>query len=93
MRKKRRKTRHFRNRAFLQLLGAHCRRLRNGTGISVNRMARESSRLSASVIMRLEKGTGPVTVLTLLRYADGLGVPVKRLFDFPFDWHEYDEGT
>ena len=67
--------------------------MRTRKGLSVNRMAREGDRLSPSVIIRLESGTGAVTVMALLRYAEVLGVPPKKLLDFPFtdDWGSGDD--
>ncbi len=50
----------------------------------MNRLASEAE-MSPSVVMRLEKGTAPVNVATLLRYARVLGVTVKALFDFAWD--------
>lgn len=52
------------------------------SGHSVNKMAREGDRLSPSVILRLESGSGAVTVSALFRYAEVLELPLKRLFDF-----------
>jgi hypothetical protein len=49
----------------------------------VNRLAREADRLSPDAIIRLESG-GVVTTVTLYRFAEVLGLPVKKLFEFPF---------
>lgn len=49
----------------------------------MNRLAREADRLSPDAIMRLESG-GVVTTVTLYRFAEVLGLSVKKLFDFPF---------
>jgi transcriptional regulator with XRE-family HTH domain len=59
-------------------------------GYSVNRLASEADRLSPDAIMRLESG-GVVTTVTLYRYADVLGVTVKKLFDFSFVDEETNE--
>lgn len=68
--------------------GEHCRKLRTKAGYSVNRMTKEGEQLSPDVINRLENGTGAITVLSLARYADILGVHPKKLLDFPFDLNE-----
>ena len=75
-------TRHFKDSAFLKTLGRHCRRLRTQRGYSIDRLAKESDRLSTSVIHRLENGSGPVTVSALHRYASTLGLPPSLLLDF-----------
>lgn len=85
MAKKRPKqVRHFRNDRYLIALGKHCRNLRKRAGLSVNKMARESERLSPSVILRLEAGVGSITISSLIRYAAVLNVHPKRLLDFEF---------
>lgn len=71
--------------AFLRALGAHCRRLREQKGFSIDRLAKESEQLSSSVIHRLETGSGSVTVTALFRFAQSLGISPKVLFDFSFD--------
>lgn len=82
---KSKKQRHFKNEQYLAALGEHCRKLRVKRGYSVNRLAADSEGLSPSVILRLEKGTGAVTVSALLRYADTLEIHPKKLLDFDFD--------
>ncbi|OFZ53347.1 MAG: hypothetical protein A2428_10305 [Bdellovibrionales bacterium RIFOXYC1_FULL_54_43] len=84
MLKKSSRSRHFRNASFLKALGQHCRRLRNQKGYSIDRLAKESDQLSSSVIHRLENGSGAVTVSALFRYAQGLGIPPRALFEFEF---------
>lgn len=79
------KNARFKDEEFLRLLGEHCRRLRTKKGVSVNRMAREAEKLSPSVIIRLESGSGAVTVSALLRFAEVLEVHPKKLLDFDFD--------
>lgn len=84
MAKKKTRTPHYKHIAFHKALGAHCRRLREKKGLSVNRLAGEAERLSPDAVIRLENGTSAVTTATLYRYAEVLGVSVKALFDFPF---------
>jgi len=74
----------YKNFEFLKALGAHCQKLRTSKGFSIDRMAREGELLSPSVIHRLETGAGAVTVSVLLRYAEVLEIPLKRLMDFPY---------
>ncbi len=50
----------------------------------MDRLAKESEQLSTSVVHRLETGSGAVTVTALYRYAEGLNLHPKTLFDFPF---------
>ena len=78
----------YKNDAYLQKLGEHCRAIRMKKGYSVNRLAREGERLSPSVIMRLESGEGAITVSSLIRYAQVLEVHPKKLLDFNFDLDE-----
>lgn len=78
---KKRGTKHFKNEGFLKSLGLHCKRLRSQKGFSIDRLAKESEQLSSSVIHRLENGSGAVTVLALLRYSEGLGIPLRDLVD------------
>jgi len=85
MAKKRPKqTRHFKNEKYLLALGKHCRSLRKKAGLSVNKMARQSERLSPSVILRLEAGAGSITISSLIRYAAVLNVHPSRLLNFEF---------
>jgi SOS-response transcriptional repressor LexA len=74
----------YRNDPLLKVLGQHCARFRKRNGYSMDRMAKESE-MSASVIFRLEKGEGAITVASLFRYAQTLGMHPKELFDFPMD--------
>ena len=73
----------FRDDTFLKALGDYCRKLRNKKGLSIDRLSKEAEQLSTSAIQRLETGDSPVTVLTLVRVAQGLGVHPRDLFDFP----------
>lgn len=82
LKKKTSRTKHFKNASLLKALGHHCQKLRAQRGLSIDRLAKESDRLSASVVHRLESGSGAVTVSALFRYAEVLGVPPKDLLDF-----------
>lgn len=88
MQKRSRKNIQYTNHDFLVALGAHCRAIRIKKGYSVNRLAKEAEKLSPSVVMRLESGSGAVTINSLIRYAQVLEIPLKRLFDFSFDLDE-----
>lgn len=83
--KKQKKTIRYNNLPYLVRLGAHCKKLRERKGYSIDRMAKESEQLSPSVIHRLETASAPVTVYSLIRYAEILELPVKSLFDFHFE--------
>ena len=74
--------RRYRNAAFLKALGKHCRKVRVQQGYSMERLHLEANKLSMSTISRLETGRADVQVSVLLRYADVIGVPVKKLLDF-----------
>ncbi len=88
MQKRNRKNVHYFNKNYLVALGEHCRSIRIKKGYSINRVARESEKLSPSVILRLESGLGAVTISSLIRYAQVLEIPPKKLFDFSFDLDE-----
>lgn len=45
-------------------------------------MYREGDQLSPAAIQRLENGTGDVQVTVLYRYAEVLGIPIKKLLEF-----------
>ncbi len=78
--KKLKKTR-YRDTPFLKQIGQHCQALRKKKGYSIDRLAKESDRLSTSVIHRLETGESPVNLLGIFRYAQALGVHPKTLLD------------
>ncbi|MEW6055340.1 MAG: LexA family transcriptional regulator [Bdellovibrionota bacterium] len=82
---------HHRNPAFLALLGEHCKKLRVQKGLSIDRVAKESDSLSTSVIHRLESGSRPVSVNSLVRYAEVLEIHPKKLLDFPFEFESMAE--
>jgi len=86
---KRESNKHFKNEDFLQALGEHCRKQRYKKGYTVDRLHRESSKkLSLSVIHRLERGRGAITILSLLRYAQTLQLEPKDLLDFQYQASE-----
>jgi SOS-response transcriptional repressor LexA len=66
---------------FLKSLGRRCEQLRIKKGYSMDRVAKEGDGLSSSIVHRLEKGSGPVTVLSLYRYAQVLGLRPQVLLD------------
>ena len=72
---------HYRDDAFLQKLGEHCKRLRIQKGYSIDRMSREGDQLSPSVIHRLETGAGNSSIATLCRYAEILRLPLTQLIN------------
>jgi SOS-response transcriptional repressor LexA len=74
--------------AFLKAFGQHCRKLRERSGYSVDRLSRESENLSSSVIQRLETGSGPVNLSSLRRYSQVLGISLPELFTFEFQEEE-----
>lgn len=74
--------RRYRNDPFLRALGDHCQALRKERDYSIDRLSKESEKLSPSVIHRLESGSGPVSVSALFRYARVLQVHPKSLLDF-----------
>jgi len=78
---RKKKLQHYKDTDALKVLGQHCRKLRIQRGYSIDRLAKESDRLSPSVIHRLEKGLGPVSVLAIIRYASALRILPKTLFD------------
>lgn len=82
LKRKGHRSKHFKNAQFLKALGQHCQKLRSQKGYSIDRLSKESDRLSASVIHRLENGIGAVTVSALFRYAQGLAVHPQELFAF-----------
>ncbi|MGE4232468.1 MAG: XRE family transcriptional regulator [Bacteriovoracia bacterium] len=72
------------NPAFLIALGAHCRKIRMQRGYSIDRLSKESGVLSASVIHRLESGKRPVSISSIERFAEVLGLHPKDLLDFEY---------
>jgi SOS-response transcriptional repressor LexA len=80
--KKGHRTKHFRDEKFLKSLGQHCQRLRSQRGLSIDRLAKESDQLSTSAIQGLETGARAVTISTLLRYAQALGLGLRDILEF-----------
>lgn len=60
-------------------LGAIVRRARTRLGLSVAQLA-ERAEVSMGLISQIERGQGNPALGTLVRLADGLGLPVSRLF-------------
>lgn len=68
---------------LLKAFGSHSKKIRVQKGLSIDRLAKESDRLSPSVIHRLENGTGAVTLNAVFKYADALNIDITELFNFP----------
>lgn len=68
---------------ILRAFGAHCRKLRKSRGYSIDRLSKEADQLSSSVVQRLETGSGAVTVASVFKFAQTLGVPLREVMDFP----------
>ncbi|OYZ15225.1 MAG: hypothetical protein B7Y39_16525 [Bdellovibrio sp. 28-41-41] len=83
------KTTRYKNDLFLKSLGQHCRQLRKQKGLSIDRLAKESDKLSPGTIDRLERGLSDSQVLVLLRYAEVLGCSLLDLFAFLKDNPEH----
>tara|TARA_B110001454_G_scaffold219202_1_gene252030 strand:+ start:122041 stop:122805 length:765 start_codon:yes stop_codon:yes gene_type:complete len=83
------KTNRYKNDLFLKSLGRYCRQLRKQKGLSIDRMAKESDKLSPGTIDRLERGLSDSQVLVLLRYAEVLGCSLVDLFAFMKDNPEH----
>ena len=84
MKVKRVANKRYKNKAFLVVLGAHCRLIRIKNGYSIDRMSKEGDQLSPGAIQRLEMGEADVHVSLLYRYAQVLNIPTKMLMDFEF---------
>jgi transcriptional regulator with XRE-family HTH domain len=76
----------YKNPSFLKALGEHCQKIRLQKGYSIDRMAREGESLGRGSIQRLELGLSDTQVLVLLRYAEVLSVPLRKLFDFKYQY-------
>ncbi len=80
--KRPKKARRLKDFPFLKALGQYCQKLRIQKGYSIDRLSKESDGLSTSVIHRLERGSGAVTVSALYRYGNALDIHPKFLLDF-----------
>lgn len=63
----------------VRALGTRIRQLRHARGMSLYQAA-EAMQIELSYLHRLESGALNVTLVTLMRVADGLGVKVADLF-------------
>ncbi|MDM0021621.1 helix-turn-helix domain-containing protein [Variovorax saccharolyticus] len=61
------------------IVGAQVRHLREAAGISCQQLTQRSG-VSRSMLSRIENGRISPSLHSLLRLADGLGVPMSRLF-------------
>lgn len=75
----------YKNKSFAIALGAHCKKIRQKKGYSIDRMYREGDQLSPGAIQRLENGESDVHVSLLFRYATVLDIPLPDLFKFKLD--------
>jgi len=66
---------------YLKRLGAHIRKVRRSKGYSQDRVYLEAG-FSRGTMSRIEAGKVNPTVLTLLKIARTIGVPLERLVDF-----------
>lgn len=64
----------------LQKLGAHIKKVRKSKGYSQDRLYLEAG-FSRGTMSRIEKGNVNPTYFTLLRIAETIGVPIKKLVD------------
>ncbi len=72
----------FRNeRGLLEKFGNNLRQVREGKGLSQERLANMAG-IAQSSIYRAEKGKINMTVATVMRLAEVLEIPYKDLFDF-----------
>lgn len=62
-------------------LGKHIEKVRRSKGYSQDRLYLEAG-FSRGTMSRIESGKVNPTYLTLLRIAETIGVPVKKLIDF-----------
>lgn len=66
----------------LKKLGAHIKKVRRSKGYSQDRLYLEAG-FSRGTMSRIEAGKVNPTYLTLKVIAETLGVPLKRLIDYP----------
>ncbi len=65
----------------IKTLGEHIKKVRKSKGYSQDRLYLEAG-FSRGTMSRIESGKVNPTYLTLLKIANTLGVPVKKLVDF-----------
>lgn len=66
---------------FLKKLGAHIAKVRKQKGYSQDRVYLEGG-FSRGTLSKIENGLTSPEVFTLVRIAEVLGVPVKKLLEF-----------
>lgn len=69
---------------FLKKFGEHVKRIRTQQGYSQDRVYLESE-LSRATMSRIEHGQVDTQIWTLVRIAETLGVPLKKLIDVDLD--------
>ena len=69
---------------FLKAVGDRVRKLRTGRHISQEAFAKQLG-YDRTYLSRVESGKQNITIGTLKRICDGLGVTVKEFFDFEED--------
>jgi transcriptional regulator with XRE-family HTH domain len=67
----------------LKQLGAHVKKLRVARGYSQDRLYLEGGFSSRGTISKVERGLVNPGYLTLLKIAETIGVPLKKLVDVP----------
>ena len=70
-----------RKQQFLKKFGAHVKRVRVASGYSQDRVYLEGG-LSRATMSRIEHGQVDAQIFTLIRIAETIGVPLKKLVDF-----------
>jgi DNA-binding XRE family transcriptional regulator len=66
---------------FLKKFGAHVRKVRMAAGYSQDRVYLEGG-LSRATMSRIEQGKVDAQIYTLIRVAETIGIPLKKLVDF-----------
>lgn len=75
---------HRKNEAYCKAFGAHVRKLREAKGYGLREFALYAD-MEFSTISDIERGVNNVTISTVLRLAENLGVTPSELFDFKFN--------
>lgn len=73
------------NQLFIKAFGENLKRLREEKGLSLRQFA-EIIEIEHKQLFRIEKGMINTTISTAQALAEGLDIPVSKLFDFP--WKE-----
>ena len=69
---------------FLKTFGAHIKKVRTSKGYSQDRVYLEGG-LSRATLSRIESGLCDAQIWTLVRIAETIGVPLKKLVDIETD--------